>query len=153
MTRHTRSFDQGRFREVLGHFATGITIVTAMEDEGPVGFTCQSFTSLSLDPALIALAPAKTSTSWPKIAAAGAFCVNILSSDQEALCRTFAASGADKFAGVGWSTAATGADWAGYQTGAGACHASHPLPSMLKDVGITDGVGTRTLALHDGIPN
>ncbi len=109
MTRHTSSFDQGRFREVLGHFATGITIVTAMEDEGPVGFTCQSFTSLSLDPALIALAPAKTSTSWPKIAAAGAFCVNILSSDQEALCRTFAASGADKFAGVGWSTAATGA--------------------------------------------
>ena len=109
MTRHTSSFDQGRFREVLGHFATGITIVTAMEDEGPVGFTCQSFTSLSLDPALIALAPARTSTSWPKIAAAGAFCVNILSSDQEALCRTFAASGADKFAGVGWSTAATGA--------------------------------------------
>ena len=109
MTRRTSSFDQGRFREVLGHFATGITIVTAMEDEGPVGFTCQSFTSLSLDPALIALAPAKTSTSWPKIAAAGAFCVNILSSDQEALCRTFAASGADKFAGVGWSTAATGA--------------------------------------------
>ena len=106
---HSSAIDQARFREVLGHFATGVTIVTAMEEEGPVGFTCQSFTSLSLDPALIALAPAKSSTSWPKIAAAGAFCVNILSASQEALCRSFATSGADKFAGVGWSTAATGA--------------------------------------------
>ena len=84
-------------------------IVTAMQDDGPIGFTCQSFTSLSLDPALIALAPAKSSTSWPKIAAAGAFCVNILASNQEALCRSFAASGTDKFAGVGWSASASGA--------------------------------------------
>ena len=105
----TSAIDQARFREVLGHFATGVTIVTAMEEEGPVGFTCQSFTSLSLDPALIAGAPAKSSTSWPKIAAAGAFCVNILSSTQEALCRSFAVTGTDKFAGVGWSTAVTGA--------------------------------------------
>ena len=109
MSDHQNGIDQARFREVLGHFATGVTIVTAMEPEGPVGFTCQSFTSLSLDPPLVALAPAKSSTSWPKIAAAGAFCVNILASTQEALCRSFAASGADKFAGVGWSTAATGA--------------------------------------------
>ena len=109
MTDRVTAFDQARFREVLGHFATGVTVVTAMEEEGPVGFTCQAFTSLSLDPALIALAPAKSSTSWPKIAAAGAFCVNILASTQEALCRSFAVTGTDKFAGVGWSTAATGA--------------------------------------------
>ena len=105
----TSAIDQARFREVLGHFATGVTIVTAMEEEGPVGFPCQAFTSLSLDPALSAVAPAKSSTSWPKIAAAGAFCVNILSSTQEALCRSFAVTGTDKFAGVGWSTAVTGA--------------------------------------------
>jgi flavin reductase (DIM6/NTAB) family NADH-FMN oxidoreductase RutF len=109
MSETTSSFDQARFREVLGHFATGVTIVTAMEDEGPVGFTCQAFSALSLDPPLVVLAPAKTSTSWPKIAKAGAFCVNILESRQEALCRSFAASGADKFAGVGWSTAVSGA--------------------------------------------
>jgi len=94
--------DQARFREVLGHFATGVTVVTATEDGQPVGFTCQSFTSLSLDPAMVALAPAKSSTSWPRIARAGAFCVNVLSDRQEALCRSFAVPGGDKFAGVGW---------------------------------------------------
>jgi len=109
MSDHTTAIDQARFREVLGHFATGVTIVTALEEGGPGGFTCQSFTSLSLDPALIAIAPAKSSTSWPKIAAAGAFCVNILESGQEALCRSFAVSGVDKFAGVGWSTSVSGA--------------------------------------------
>jgi flavin reductase (DIM6/NTAB) family NADH-FMN oxidoreductase RutF len=102
-------FDSARFREVLGHFATGVTIVTAMEDIGPVGFTCQAFTSLSLDPPLVALAPGKSSTSWPRIAAAGSFCVNILADDQEALSRDFAVSGGDKFTGVGWRPAGNGA--------------------------------------------
>ena len=95
--------DQARFREVLGHFATGVTIVTANEEGGPVGFSCQSFAALSLNPPMVILAPAKTSTSWPRIAQAGAFCVNILSSHQEAICRNFAVSGGDKFAGVEWT--------------------------------------------------
>jgi 3-hydroxy-9,10-secoandrosta-1,3,5(10)-triene-9,17-dione monooxygenase reductase component len=103
------AFDQERFREVLGHFASGITIVTAMEDEGPVGFTCQAFTSLSLDPPMVALAPSKSSTSWPKIARAGAFCVNMLQETQEALCVSFAVTGRDKFAGVRWRAGVTGA--------------------------------------------
>jgi len=103
------TFDAGRFREVLGHFATGVTIVTAMEDAEPVGFTCQAFTSLSLEPPLVALAPGKSSTSWPRIAAAGSFCVNILAEDQEALSRDFAISGGDKFTGVGWRSAGNGA--------------------------------------------
>ncbi len=104
-----RHIDVGRFKEVLGHFATGVTIVTAMEDDVPVGFTCQAFTALSLEPALVALAPAKSSTSWPRIARAGTFCINILSDDQEALSRDFAVSGADKFAGVGWHPGGNGA--------------------------------------------
>jgi flavin reductase (DIM6/NTAB) family NADH-FMN oxidoreductase RutF len=103
------AFDAGRFREVLGHFVTGVTVVTAMEDGEPVGFTCQAFTSLSLDPPMVALAPGKSSTSWPRIAAAGAFCVNILAEDQEALSRDFAVSGGDKFTGVGWHPAGNGA--------------------------------------------
>jgi 3-hydroxy-9,10-secoandrosta-1,3,5(10)-triene-9,17-dione monooxygenase reductase component len=102
-------FDQARFREVLGHFATGITIVTATEDGEPVGFSCQSFAALSLDPPMVILAPAKTSTSWPRIARAGAFCVNILGEHQEAVCRAFAVSGGDKFDGVKWSPGVTGA--------------------------------------------
>jgi 3-hydroxy-9,10-secoandrosta-1,3,5(10)-triene-9,17-dione monooxygenase reductase component len=102
--------DQARFREVLGHFATGITIVTAIEEGLPVGFTCQSFSALSLDPPMVLLAPAKSSTSWPRIAAAGAFCVNILEERQESVCRAFAVSGGDKFDGVAWTPGvATGA--------------------------------------------
>jgi flavin reductase (DIM6/NTAB) family NADH-FMN oxidoreductase RutF len=95
--------DQARFREVLGHFATGLTIVTASEDGEPVGFSCQSFAALSLEPPMVILAPAKSSTSWPRIAAAGAFCVNILEESQEAVCRAFAVSGGDKFDGVPWT--------------------------------------------------
>src|ERR1700685_3998828 len=95
--------DQARFREVLGHFATGITIVTALEEGEPVGFTWQAFSALSLDPPMVLLAPAKSSTSWPRIAQAGAFCVNILSAEQEAIGRAFAISGGDKFDGVDWT--------------------------------------------------
>jgi 3-hydroxy-9,10-secoandrosta-1,3,5(10)-triene-9,17-dione monooxygenase reductase component len=101
--------DQARFREVLGHFATGVTIVTASEVGEPVGFSCQSFSALSLDPPMVILAPAKSSTSWPRIAEAGAFAVNILAEHQEAICLNFAVSGGDKFDGVAWTAGTTGA--------------------------------------------
>ena len=107
--RSSNTLDEIAFRKVLGQFATGVTVITAMEDGEPVGFTCQSFTSLSLNPPMIAIAPAKSSTSWPKIAKAGAFCVNILAEHQEALCRSFAISGGDKFAGVNWHAGVSGA--------------------------------------------
>ncbi|MFF9841141.1 flavin reductase family protein [Streptomyces sp. NPDC013740] len=99
--------DPAEFRRVLGHFASGVTIVTALDEDGPAGFACQSFASLSLDPPLIAFMVARTSTTWPRIARTGAFCVNILGADQGELCRSFAVSGADKFAGVPWSPAPT----------------------------------------------
>lgn len=99
------ALDGARFRQVLGHFCTGVTIVTAMAGGDPVGFTAQSFSSVSLDPPLILLCPGKSSSTWPRIEEAGSFCVNILSNTQEALCRAFAAKGADKFAGVGWRPA------------------------------------------------
>ena len=102
------SIDGSEFREVLGHFATGITIVTSSTESGPVGFTCQAFSALSLDPPLIIIAASNNSSTWPKIAAAGSFCVNILESSQEALCRSFAVSGSDKFTGVGWKSTASG---------------------------------------------
>jgi 3-hydroxy-9,10-secoandrosta-1,3,5(10)-triene-9,17-dione monooxygenase reductase component len=108
LVRRPAEFDGRRFRDVLGRFASGVTVVTALEDGVPVGFTCQAFTSLSLEPPMVALAPTKTSTSWPRIAKAGAFCVNVLSSDQAALARSFAVSGADKFAGVAWHAGSLG---------------------------------------------
>ena len=101
-------FDVARFRQVLGHFASGITVITAVAGGSePVGFTCQSFSSLSLDPPLVLFCPGKESSSWPRIRDAGHFAVNILAEDQEALCRTFATKGADKFRGAGWKPAPT----------------------------------------------
>jgi 3-hydroxy-9,10-secoandrosta-1,3,5(10)-triene-9,17-dione monooxygenase reductase component len=103
------SLDPAIFRTVLGHFASGVVVVTAMAGEEPAGFTCQSFFSLSLDPPLVALAPSKASTSWPKVERSGRLCANVLAEDQEALARSFADSGSDKFAAVGWSAGACGA--------------------------------------------
>ncbi len=90
-------------REVLGHFASGVTVVTAVTDDGPIGFTCQSFSSLSLDPPLIAFAPARTSQTWPRLRDMGRFCVNVLAEGQDDVSQNFARSGADKFADVAWT--------------------------------------------------
>jgi 3-hydroxy-9,10-secoandrosta-1,3,5(10)-triene-9,17-dione monooxygenase reductase component len=95
-------------REVLGHFVSGIVVVTATGPDGPIGFTCQSFASLSLDPPLISFAPARSSSTWPRIREVGAFCVNILAADHQEISNVFARSGVDKFAGVGWQPAPSG---------------------------------------------
>jgi 3-hydroxy-9,10-secoandrosta-1,3,5(10)-triene-9,17-dione monooxygenase reductase component len=95
--------DPAVFRRVLGRFATGVTVVTGMDAGEPVGFTCQAFASLSLDPALVLIAPSKASTSWPRIAAGGSYCVNVLAATEAALARRFAVSGGPKFDGVDWS--------------------------------------------------
>ncbi|MFD7665436.1 flavin reductase family protein [Streptomyces sp. NPDC059788] len=119
--------DPAAFRAVLGHFASGVTVITApaprpegtagtppaqpvgptgpTDPDTPAGFACQSFASLSLDPPLVTFMVARTSTTWPRIARAGVFCVNILGAGQEGLCRAFAVSGGDKFAGVGHAPA------------------------------------------------
>lgn len=97
----TPPIDGATFRKVLGHYPTGVCVVTACGgDDRPYGLAVGSFTSVSLDPPLVAFFPDQRSSSWPRIAAAGRFCVNVLGSDQEALCRQFAAPGPDKFAGV-----------------------------------------------------
>ena len=95
------------FRRILGHFCTGVVIITAFDD-GPIGMTCQTFSSLSLDPPLVMFSPARSSTTWPRIRTVGTFAVNILATGQEPLSRAFAVSGADKFAGVAWTPGRTG---------------------------------------------
>ncbi len=96
------------FRQVLGHFPTGVTIVTAVADHKPVGLAVGSFTSVSLEPPLVAFCPGNSSTSWPYIEQAGQFCVNILAADQEGLCRHFAGKSEDKFAGIGYKMSPLG---------------------------------------------
>ena len=96
------SADEARFRQVLGHFPTGVTVITAASPAGPVGLCVGSFASVSLDPPLVMFCAGKSSSSYPHIEAAGHFCVNILSEDQEDIARVFASKGEDKFAGIGW---------------------------------------------------
>lgn len=100
--------DPAHFREVLGHFSTGVVVVTASEKGTPVGMSAQSVVSLSLDPPLVLFCPARSSTTWPRIRAAGRFAINILAADQEALSVGFSRSGVDKFAGVDWQPGHTG---------------------------------------------
>jgi 3-hydroxy-9,10-secoandrosta-1,3,5(10)-triene-9,17-dione monooxygenase reductase component len=113
-----------QFRQVLGHFCTGVAVITTADAAGPAGFTCQSFAALSLDPPLVLFCPAVASATWPRIEKAGHFCANVLADEQRELARVFAgqgagraggaagaagAAGAGKFDGVGWSPAPSGA--------------------------------------------
>jgi 3-hydroxy-9,10-secoandrosta-1,3,5(10)-triene-9,17-dione monooxygenase reductase component len=102
--------DPGLMRDVLGHFATGVVVVTARAGDGDLlGFTCQSFASLSLDPPLVSFSPARTSSTWPRIRAAARFCINVLAEDQQRYSDQFARSGTDKYAGVRWRPGPSGA--------------------------------------------
>ncbi|MFJ9560002.1 flavin reductase family protein [Streptomyces fuscichromogenes] len=139
--------DQTEFRRVLGNFATGVTVITAPAAEGepsPAGFACQSFSSLSLDPPLVCFMVGRTSATWPRIARAGVFCVNVLGAHQGQLCRGFAVSGADKFAGVGYDAAPVSGS--PRLTGAAAwadctIHAVHTGGDHLIVVGRVDALG------------
>ena len=100
--------DSPRFREVMGHLPTGVSIVTGAGADGPVGLAVGAFMSISLEPPLVAVSPAKSSTSWPAIRASGRFCVNVLSEHQAELARRFAVSGGEKFAGTDWRPGPSG---------------------------------------------
>jgi 3-hydroxy-9,10-secoandrosta-1,3,5(10)-triene-9,17-dione monooxygenase reductase component len=92
-----------RFRDVLGKFASGVTVVTAISGGQPVGMTCQSFSSVSLDPPLVLFVPAKTSRAFPLMQRSGKFAVNFLAADQAELSNAMASRGGDKFAGIPWT--------------------------------------------------
>ncbi|MFF9583144.1 flavin reductase family protein [Streptomyces achromogenes] len=164
--------DPAEFRRVLGNFASGVTVVTAPAPEdgpgpagrsdsedgpGPAGYACQSFASLSLDPPLVCFMVGRSSTTWPRISRAGVFCVNVLGAGQDELCRAFAVSGADKFAGVAYDPAPV----SGAPRLAGAVawidcavHAVHTGGDHLIVVGRVTALGTdgtdRPLLFHRG---
>jgi 3-hydroxy-9,10-secoandrosta-1,3,5(10)-triene-9,17-dione monooxygenase reductase component len=96
------------YRHVLGHFATGVTVITTVSGGVPAGFTCQSFGALSLDPPLVLFCPSRSSSTGRRIIESGRFCANVLADSQRALARVFAGKSADKFAGVGWSPSPAG---------------------------------------------
>ncbi|MFC4949810.1 flavin reductase family protein [Pseudonocardia sp. GCM10023141] len=91
------------FRDVLGRFASGLVLVAADTAAGPVGFTCQSFFSVSLDPPLVAISVRRGSATWEQVAAVGRVAVSVLSAEQDDLAVRFGRAAADKFAGVAWT--------------------------------------------------
>lgn len=104
-----RASDPSWFRRVLGQYPTGVCAVTCGAPDGtPAGFVVGSFTSVSLNPPLIALFPDKSSTTWPQIETAGRFCVNVIAAEQEQLCRRLAAKDEGRFEGVSWRPASSG---------------------------------------------
>lgn len=88
-------------RRAMGSFATGVTIITG-HDEGPVGFACQSFASVSLEPPLVLFCADHRGRAWPSIRESGRFTVNILAEDQDALCQRFGSSRGAKYDGLDW---------------------------------------------------
>lgn len=109
------SVDPAALREVLGTFASGITVVAAAGADGrPAGLACQSFASLSLDPPLVLLCVGRSSSSWPAVREAGGrFGVSILAEEQRAVCEALGRpgprQGAEKFDGVPWEPSPGGA--------------------------------------------
>ncbi|RFU39835.1 flavin reductase [Actinomadura logoneensis] len=97
--------DGARFRAVLGRFATGVVAITGIDAGSgrPTGLAANSFTSVSLDPPLVAFCVAHTSTTWPRLRDAGRLCINILSEPQLEVCKRLALKGGDKFADITWT--------------------------------------------------
>ena len=102
------TFDPGRFRQVLAHLPTGVSVITAHGADGPAGLAANSVTSVSLDPPLVLFCPARTSTTWPTIRNAGAFCINVMAGHHEAVTRRFAAKAVDRFAGLDYEDRPSG---------------------------------------------
>lgn len=103
----TQIFDDREYRDVMGSFASGVTVITTQGADGPVGFTCQSFYSVSIDPPLISFSIARTSRSLSAVQEHRRVVVNFLSAEQQHLSGQFARSGTDKWQGVEWSPSAS----------------------------------------------
>lgn len=98
-------FEPRAYRDVMGAFPSGVTVITTATDAGPVGFTCQSFTSISIDPPLVSFSVARTSRSLAAVRDTGRIAINFLSTAQQHLSAQFARSGTDKWQGVEWAPA------------------------------------------------
>lgn len=100
--------DSTEFRRVLGHLPTGVVVVTSVVNDEPVGIACNSFTSVSLEPALVGFCVATTSSTWPPIRDEARFCINVMAEDHAELTRNFSRKGIDRFAGVDWTPRTSG---------------------------------------------
>jgi flavin reductase (DIM6/NTAB) family NADH-FMN oxidoreductase RutF len=106
----TEAMDPRELRDAFGAFLTGVTVVTTHDGDGrPVGFTANSFASVSLDPPLLLVCLARTSRNFDTLTGAAGFAVNILSEGQKDISNTFARPVDDRFAGLDWQPGPHGA--------------------------------------------
>lgn len=99
-----------RFRQAMGRFATGVTAVCGTDATGaPIGIAANSFASVSLEPALVSFCVARTSSTWAELQASPSFAISFLADTQAEVCSQLARKGVDRFAGVPWSPAPSGA--------------------------------------------
>src|SRR5437016_6604931 len=104
------TIDSQELRRILGHFPTGVTVITTKDTTGsPFGLTANAFTSLSLNPPLILICVDKGAQCYSCFVESNVFTVNFLHEDQEEISRRFATKGADKFAGLKWQPGSNGA--------------------------------------------
>lgn len=108
MSRQSTAIEPLHFRQALGHYASGITVITSSIDGEPIGFTCQSFYSVSMSPPLVSFSVMSNSASYPQIRTAGRFAVNILSGEQVSVSDQFARRGTDKWRGIEWQPSPLG---------------------------------------------
>jgi 3-hydroxy-9,10-secoandrosta-1,3,5(10)-triene-9,17-dione monooxygenase reductase component len=121
--------DTALYRQVMGQFLAGVTIITASHEGKPVGMAVSAFSSLSMDPALVLFCPQKSSSTWAMVDSAGHYAVNILGAEHEHISRQMSSKAEDKFAGIGWHTEHSGS------------------PVLDEALGWID---CRTAAIHDG---
>ena len=104
------AIDPQELRRVMGHFATGVTVITTRDKDGaPNGLTANAFLSLSLNPPLVLISVDKSAQCYSCFECRNSFTVNFLSEHQEELSRRFATKGIDKFAGLKWHEGRNGA--------------------------------------------
>ena len=150
ITSDASSFDTAKYRQVLGHFPTGVTVITAATAAGPVGMAIGSFASLSLDPPQVLFCAGQHSSTWPKVREVGSFCINLLAENQEDICRVFASKADDKFAEIGWKHSGNGSPLLEGVLGYIDCTLETVVASGDHDIVV--GAVTDLEVLHEGGP-
>lgn len=143
-------------RRVMGHFATGVTVITTRDRDGaPNGLTANAFISLSLNPPLVLISVDKGATCYACFELENGFTVNFLAEEQEEISRRFATKGADKFTGLKWHPGSNGAavidDAIGYvECKITACHDGGDHTIVVGEIVGASATGERPLLFFKG---
>lgn len=131
------------YRKTLAEFASGVTVITGGTQDAPLGFACQSFSSVSLEPALVMFCVDRGSRTWPNLRPFGRFCVNVLGEHQQDVCWAFGSKAGSKFDALDW-------EWSAWETPAlqGVLARIHADVSAVHEEGDHDIVIGRVVALE-----